>query len=322
MNPVRSVKNQYRGVNAHLHSYWQETGWNNFHNAYIGAMTAELRRLLLPRGYTALMEESIQIRRGDEYARHPQSDVTIYDFDLDRSRTSAGGQALSGLVLPLKTMLAENPVSEKPYYAVYIAPRDETAPQQHREMIAWIEVLSPSNKRRGEDRDRYLSKREDLIDGGLVFIEIDYLHELPPTLSRLPDYTRRQPNAHPYRILLFEPRPTVEDGLISINEFDVDQPFPQVTIPLSGSDVLHFNFGVPYIKLYEEMVYGLESVDYTQLPPHFDRYSPADQARIAARMVAVLRAARAGADLEAAPLPVEDISLEMALAEISQEANG
>jgi hypothetical protein len=70
------------------------------------------------------------------------------------------------------------------------------------------------------------------------------------------------------------------------------------------------------------MVYGLESVDYRQLPPHFDRYSPADQARIAARMVAVLRAARAGADLEAAPLPVEDIPLEMALAEISQEANG
>ena len=36
MEPMRSVRNQYLGINAHLHSYWQAVrGWNNFHNPYI-----------------------------------------------------------------------------------------------------------------------------------------------------------------------------------------------------------------------------------------------------------------------------------------------
>ncbi|MEZ4869054.1 MAG: hypothetical protein R3C14_47470 [Caldilineaceae bacterium] len=58
-------------------------------------------------------------------------------------------------------------------------------------------------------------------------------------------------------------------------------------------------------------------VDYSQLPLHFDRYSPADQARIANRMAAVLQAARDGVDLESGPLPAGALSLAEALAAIA-----
>ncbi len=275
MQPIQTVKNQYRGINAHLHSYWQGVAqWNNFHNAYISSLMAALKKQLLPMGYTAFMEDSIQIRRTDEYQRRP--------------------------------------ISEKPYSAVVI--------QKHgHQPVAWIELLSPSNKRPGDDALVYLSKREDLLDSGIVLVELDYLHETPPTLPRIPNYSRlRSAPARPYRIVVFEPRPQIDEGWVSINEFEVDEPIPTVTIPLNAGEFLTFDFGQPYQKLYEDMLYGLDPniVDYRQLPVHFDRYSPTDQLRILTRMLTVIAAEKEGVDLEQTPLPLIEppASIEAALA--------
>jgi len=36
MKAVRSIKNQYIGINAHLHSLWQsEGGWDEFHIEFL-----------------------------------------------------------------------------------------------------------------------------------------------------------------------------------------------------------------------------------------------------------------------------------------------
>ena len=63
VNPINPVKNQYRGINPHLHSYWQaEGGWDSFHTNHI----ADLMRLIntaLPTGYVADIDQSLQIRR-------------------------------------------------------------------------------------------------------------------------------------------------------------------------------------------------------------------------------------------------------------------
>jgi len=67
---------------------------------------------------------------------------------------------------------------------------------------------------------------------------------------------------------------------------------------------------------YTETLYGLELVDYHHLPHHFDRYSPADQTRIANRMVAVLQAAQAGIDLESGPFAADALPLAEALAKL------
>lgn len=175
MPPVRSVINQYPGVNAHLHSYWQgERGWNNFHNPHIAQLTAALKARLLPMGYTFEVEDSLQVRRADEYTCHPKSDLTIYDLDPARSgQLSRQSADLTGLVLPLVIVLERNPISEKPYRALSVSKRGDSKP------VAWIELLSPSNKRPGDDADTYVRKRHDLLDGGIVFVEIDYLHAPP-----------------------------------------------------------------------------------------------------------------------------------------------
>jgi hypothetical protein len=311
MGPVRSVRNQYLGVNAHLHSLLQdEGGWGNFHTRHIVHLADWLNRQVRSLGYIAVVEDSLQIRRADESVRRPKSDITIYDVQPLRAgnQPAAATQGGVGLILPLTAAFDLPELSEKPYRAVAIYEQVGAA-QQNREPVAWLEVLSPSNKRPGDDAEAYLRKRRDLLDSGIVFVEIDYLHETPPTFSFLPNYSAApQEPAHPYRLVICEPRPRHEDGWMRLVEFGVDEPIPTLAIPLNGPDVLSCNFDQVYRTTFETAFLG-DLVDYASLPPNFDRYSPADQARIANRMLAVLVAAQAGADLEAGPLPITALPL-------------
>ncbi len=328
MAAVRSVKNQYLGINAHLHSYWQaEGGWSDFHSRHIVHLVDTLKPLLLPLGYTAAIEPSIQIRRLDGPAapENPEADVLIYERDPGRIRqphpqpvlTSAGE-----VVLPLVETLQIDQRSARDYRAVKLYALRAGRPQRG-EPIAWIELLSPNNKPGGRDAQEYLDKRIKIVENGIVFIELDYLHESAPTIRGFPSYRRRRSQtaaagAHPYRLVIIDPRPDLAHGQVRVREFDVDEALPTVTIPLVADDALAFDFGRPYRKTFEEALFGLELVDYGQLPVNFQRYSDADQARIAARMVTVLEAARQGRDLESGPFPAKEVTLETALMEIER----
>ncbi|MFZ4658870.1 MAG: DUF4058 family protein [Caldilineaceae bacterium] len=330
MAAVCSVKNQYWGINAHLHSYWQAVGgWSDFHSAHIGDISKTLKARLLPMGYTTEIEQSLQIRRVDDSREWPEADVTIYDLLRERplpQRSSSVVEAdAATVVLPLPLMVDENPVSTKPYGAVAVY--ETIARKRDRgEPVAWVELLSPANKGKGADATTYLEKRRMILESGIVFIEIDYLYETPSTFARLPRYGRAEKNGgqgqhrtpaeqgHPYRIVVLDPRPDLQNGKVYLAEFDVDAPIPTVPIPLNGDDLLRFDFGSPYRKTFEEELYGLEFVDYRALPQRFQRYQIADQARIAARMLAVLAAMQDGVDLETGPFVAKATPLDEALA--------
>jgi hypothetical protein len=314
MQPVRSIKNQYPGINAHLHSYWQGAKkWNRFHNFYIGRLMASLKIQLLPLGYTAEMEESLQIRRVSDDLYHPKADILVSDLNFRRERQPLILSSPAAQVMVIDELLEFEQDREHPYYSVVIYEQSEKS-----DPIAWIELLSPSNKGGRLDAQTYLDKRRQLLHSGLVFVEIDYLHETPPTFESLPDYTRRERNSSPYRMVILDPHPDFSAGPAYLYEFNVDQAIPQVKIPLKGDDVLEFDFEAVYRKSFEEGVYGYD-MDYTQLPMNFDRYHPDDQAKIVSRMIAVIKAAREGVDLEdAAPLPVEALSLEDGLKQLAE----
>lgn len=317
MEAVRSVKNQYRGINAHLHSFWQaEHKWNRFHHAHITDLAKLLRIQLLPKGYTAEIEESLQIRRiGDDLPRRPRPDVLIRDLNPTRKPEPT---YLSGVqVLELADLMETELDIEHPYYAIAIYER--TSQVDSGEAVAWIELLSPTNKGDNRDAFTYFAKRQLALEGGKVFVELDYLHESPPTFERLPDYSIHKPEAYPYRITILDPRPDHHDTRAYLREFCVDEPIPVMAIPLNDGDYIEFDFGEAYRKTYEEMLYGMEEwADYSQMPVNFDRYSEADQARILNRMLAVVKASRNGVDLETAPFPVENLSLDEANAQIQQ----
>ena len=76
MKKVVAVKNQYLGINAHLHSFWQKMGgWKEFHTSHIVDLTRILKNDLLPLGYTAGIEDSLQIRREGSDDGYPESDI-------------------------------------------------------------------------------------------------------------------------------------------------------------------------------------------------------------------------------------------------------
>jgi len=316
MQPVRSVKNQYVGINAHLHSFWQMRGWSRFHNYHIGQLMALLKAQLLPMGYTAEIEESLQIRRVGDTSR-PRADIFISDLDSQRAVQTFNLSSAGAHMLALEELIQEEEDREHPYAAVALY---EYAPELGKP-IGWLELLSPSNKGSSADARSYRQKRAELLHTGLVYIEVDYLHETSPTFWRLPDYTLREAQAHPYRIVILDPRPAFKQGRAYLYDFDVEEAIPTVEIPLSAGDKVLFDFDSAYQKTFQEGLYGY-SMDYAQLPLNFERYHPDDQARIAARMVAVLQAEKNGADLESAPFATEVMPLETALERIKALSSG
>ncbi len=223
---------------------------------------------------------------------------------------------MAELVLPLPEGLFGEPLSSKEYSAIGIY---ESVPGRldRGTPIAWLELLSPSNKPGGRDAQDYIDKRLAVLESGIVFVELDYLHESAPTLPGLPSYRPRRGEppataARAYRIVAIDPRPNLRAGTIRANQFDVDAAIPTMSIPLSGTDALPFDFGPPYRKTFEETLYGLQLNIYVKLPQHFDRYNAADQRRVALRMLAVQEAAMAGRDL----------TLDEALARLTAVAEG
>lgn len=313
--PVRTVKNQYRGINAHLHSHFQsEGGWDSFHANHIADLMRLMKAQLLPLGYTADIEQSLQIRRLGEPAGKPESDVTIYDMQPERSSLPHKPTPMmtQAVAIP-QLMRVEEELAQYRAVAIYEYVQGKRDPGKP---VAWVELLSPSNKPGGQDADYYRDKRLKLLQSGMVFVEIDYLHESPPTFDHFPSYGGAS-DAYPYHIVVVDPRPVFMEGLGYLYHIEVDDPIPVVTIPLNAGEKLEFDFGAAYTKTFEETLYGKQFVDYSQLPVNFEHYKRTDQTRILARMLAVLKADGEHVDLESGVLfPTEPLTLEDALAQI------
>lgn len=239
--------------------------------------------------------------------RHFQSlraDVLISDL---RWR-DPGSAMLAEPSMPLEQPL-EDIDTEHPYSAIALYRREHSddAP------VAWVELLSPSNKGISEDARKYRAKRRALLESRTVFVEIDFLHETPTTFSSLGDYTTGSADAKPWHIVVLDPRPDLRVGRGRPYGFVVDQPIPTAMIPLNDGDLLIFNFDAADQRTYTEMAYGLELVDYALLPDSFERYNTPDRARIVARLMAIRAAAESGADLETADIAPASLTLDEAL---------
>lgn len=262
MKPVHSVKNQYRGINAHLQSYLQyETElWTGFHTFFIADLARFLQKQLVPKGYIADIEISVQIRWYDETIGRPRADVLIIDPEAVRASSSSSPVAIAeaeDITIRALPELVRLPDEELIYRAIAIRRAGES-PRGN--PITRIELLSPSNKPGGSAAAAYLDKRLALLRSGIVFVELDFLHESPPTLEDVAMYRpadkgiTTQPGSHPYRIVVIDPRPDVRTGWGRLKEFDVDAPLPEkMTIPLAGKDFIRFDFGALYQRTFEEM---------------------------------------------------------------------
>ncbi len=102
----------------------------------------------------------------------------------------------------------------------------EILDRRNRRVVTVIELLSPSNKAMGPDRDDYLAKRRQVLAGTSNFVEIDLRRGgMRPDLPTLP------PSDYYMLISRYEDRPRVGFWPVGLRE-----PLPVLPIPLAAPD--------------------------------------------------------------------------------------
>jgi hypothetical protein len=153
-----------------MNPYFERTDlWLDFHTEFLSA----LRRLLAPQvgpKYFVQLEEHIYIH---DLPPEPRQRLGTADLSLvQRGGGDLANAALGLLDAPAEVWLPEQDVEKVPFLEV----RD----RQGRELVTAIELLSPSNKQSGEDREQYLEKRRKLLYSPAHLIEIDLLRGWTP----------------------------------------------------------------------------------------------------------------------------------------------
>ncbi|MBZ0281653.1 MAG: DUF4058 family protein [Anaerolineae bacterium] len=292
--PIHLRENQYRGINAHLHSYLQQhSDWSIFHGAHIIHLCESLQVLLPPEsGYLAVPEKSLQIIRDDLMTGQLSSRRTIPDIGIYRTSPKTGlptsgsvEAVVPGAVVPLMETLSES----ENVIGVVIYRQGESGSLGT--PVTRIELLSPGNKPPGSHYRQYLAKRDETLQSGINLVELDYLHQQRSPIGIVPDYTRREAKSYPYVILVNSPYPSLSEGKTAIYGFRVDDFIPSITVPLAGSDQITLDLGAVYNHTFmSNFAYGLHIVNYEVLPEGFDTYDEEDQQRIRHRMALVAQA--------------------------------
>jgi hypothetical protein len=288
--PIHSDKNLYPGVNPHLNSELQQphSEWASFHSDFITLLRVELDTIL-PRPYYVASELSLQVGTYDRLSDAPfgRPTRTIPDVAIVRptSFTEHGGSKQRGN--PTFTMpLIETVEDEEELYAVVIY-RSDTASKRG-VPVTRLEVLSPANKYGGSHYASYLTKRQETLYSSICLVELDFLHEQQALLKYIPNYLAREENAFPYAIIVNDPHPTFDEGIVNVFGFGVLDPLPVLDIPLAGSDFVTVDFGPIYNRTMESSRLFREIlVDYEKDPVNFEAYHEADRAAIREHMAKI-----------------------------------
>lgn len=286
---IQSERNLYPGINPHLNSSLQNEpgGWQSFHSIHVTHLF-EAIDAALPTGYFARSEKTMQISEiippvGPRSPGYTVPDVSI--FRIGNVASGSKGNMLAATPPSRTTLIIEQLATEDylPGIAIYQAGEGDLLGKP----VTRIELLSPANKPGGAHHSHYLAKRTETFQSELRLVEIDYLHETPPILSGMSNYSLKEAGSFPYWVLASDPRPTLAKGLTAYYEIGVDMPLPVITIPLSGTDTMTLDLGAVYNHTFASSRFFQMIVDYEQEPVHFERYISADQVLIHARMATI-----------------------------------
>jgi hypothetical protein len=226
-----------------MNPYFEQTDhWLDFHTEFLSAF----RRLLAPQvgpKYIVQLEEHIYIH---DLPPDPRQRLGTAELSVVQSVGGELAQAGLGILeAPAEVWLPQQDVEREPFLEV----RD----RQGRELVTVIELLSPSNKRAGDDREQYLAKRRELLRSPTHLVEIDLLRGWIP----MPQEGRLECD---YSVLVSraEKRPAADFWPIRLRDR-----LPVIPVPLRTPDaarvdlqeVLHRAYDGPG---YEHFVYNGE----------------------------------------------------------------
>lgn len=236
----------FPGMDPYLES---PARWGGVHLRLIVEVSSQLNRVL-PKGFSAEIDQYVRIEEEDgdeEYYSKINPDVFIPDSPLHSKRKN--GSAIALLDPPtLETILMPGPVVK--HRRLLIQSNDG------KRILTAIEILSPSNKSTGKDREAYLAKRSEYFAAGTNLVEIDLLRGG----NRLP-FGNPHPPTTDYYILVSasDKRPKT-----SIWALSVRQAIPTFPIPLASDlDDVPLDLRTCINRIYEDGRYT-EKIDYSK----------------------------------------------------------
>jgi hypothetical protein len=175
------------------------------------------------------------------------------DIYLAEGQNELGAKASSAAAItaPVHAQLVPLTITER---QGFIEIRDG----MDRSLITAIELLSPTNKEHGSDRDQYLAQCNRYLDTGVHLVEIDLLRAGP----RLPLHPPPQGD---YCILVSraEERPNVDLWPIRLRE-----PLPQIPIPLRAvGESVPLDLQAILRRVYDAASYGDYVYEVEAKPP-------------------------------------------------------
>lgn len=244
--------------------------WAGFHNALASEISKSLNRDL-PAPYWSQMEMRSEIGIGEERPREVVADVSVHrptNSTPLQTSTAASREASAVLDAPRTEVSTTRRVrfAVEPWRLASIEIRD---PRAGRKLVTMIEILSPSNKRKGPDRAAYLRKRRRLLAANVSLVEIDLLRKGRRPWTDEPGLVDVNELAQPVDYLISVNRAWDRGGEFLFDFFPVavTEKLPVISIPLREQEPeVPLDLQFCFQQAYDAGPYRRGAVDYTQPP--------------------------------------------------------
>jgi hypothetical protein len=194
----------------------QEDVWEDFHGRFI-PFAAEWIGAQVQPAYIVKMGVNVYIHEPPYEQRVLLGRPDVMIADPQRQRAATGNTATIEAPAYARMVLALD-ICREPYLEI----RD----RQSRQLVTAVELLSPTNKRPGPDREQYLRKRRQYFYTRVTLVEIDLLRGGPRLpLEDLPECD--------YYALVACPE---EHPRVALWPFRLRDPLPTIPIPLRPPD--------------------------------------------------------------------------------------
>lgn len=267
--------------------------WPDLHDALAGEIRGELNQSL-PAPYYARVEMRKELgiveEPGDRQRIIP--DIAVVSRPIPLPLTEGGRLAVATrsrreISRPLRIKVLFEPIRHH-----FVEIRD---PSRGHKLITLIEILSPSNKRSGPDREAYEAKQREVLESEASLIELDLLRG---GRRVLPDLGLRA------RIDQLDPRPAYvvltnrawrRGGGVDYDVYPIGlhDPLPCIAVPLKeGEEEIPLDLQYVFDRAYDTGPYRRGAVDYAGPVPAPALDEP--DAAWAAELTRPWREARAG----------------------------
>ncbi|MEM7536739.1 MAG: DUF4058 family protein [Chloroflexota bacterium] len=233
--------------------------WKDVHNTLSVAIRHKLSPQLPPNYYIGIEKHTYIEILPNISSRYPDVAILNVDSINRQSQTNQPQKSTQQSVLepsiiaPVEVDLPLEGEFEYSYLKIQKLP--------NREVVTVIEILSHANKKVGDNRDQYLTKRNEYLNSRINFVEIDLLRSNRPM-----PHTDTQ-SKKDYRLFI---RRSQQMSKGFVYAFNVRNPIPQLPIPLLPEDKeLVLELGTIIRDEYEiarhDMIHDM-ILDYTKPP--------------------------------------------------------